>query len=147
MANPAPSLNIPVSGSPPQATVTLAKFNVPLRLAIPNSAQLHPEGMVYAILGDPEDPKLKGYAIPAGEWASPEPPKVLEEPEEPEELEEPEEPEEPEEGEYQQSQNLTVEVSLAQLQRFAGQTVQLRYQGMGESSLALDSEPIELTII
>ena len=138
MTNPAPSLNIPVSGSPPQATITLAKFNVPLQLAIPNSAQLHPEGMVYAILGDPEDPKLKGYAIPAGEWASPEPP---------EELEELEELEEPEEGEYQQSQNLTVEVSLAQLQKFAGQTVQLRYQGMGESSLALDSEPIELTII
>ena len=128
MTNPAPSLNIPVSGSPPQATITLAKFNVPLQLAIPNSAQLHPEGMVYAILGDPEDPELKGYAIPAGEWASPAPPA------------------EPEEGEYQQSQNLTVEVSLAQLQKFAGQTVQLRYQGMGESGLAVSSDPISLKI-
>lgn len=128
MANPVPTLNIPVTGSPPQATVALAMFNGPLRLAIPNTAQLPGDGRVYAILGDPEAPELTGGAIPAGNWVSPPPPA------------------EPEEGEYQQSQDLTVEVSLAQLQMFAGQTVPLRYQGMGGSSLAADSDPILLTI-
>ena len=129
MANPVPTLNIPVSGSPPKAVVTLTTFAGPLRLSIPTTAKLAPEGMVYAIVGDPEVPELTGNSIPAGMWVSLPPPA------------------EPDEGRYQQSQNLTVEVSLAQLQRFAGQTVQLRYQGMGESNLAEDSDAISLQII
>jgi hypothetical protein len=129
MANPAPTLNIDVTGSPPQATITLATFKGPLRLGISNTAQLYLEGIVYAIIGDPEDPELKGADIAAGEW-------VLSSPDA-----------EPEDGEYQQSQDLEVKLSLAQLQRFKGRIVELRYQGTGESSLTTDSDPILLTII
>ncbi|CAI8984170.1 hypothetical protein [Pseudomonas sp. IT-P218] len=129
MANPAPTLNIKVSGSPLKATITLAKFKGPLCLCIPNIAKLYPEGIVYAIIGDPEDPELKGADIAAGEWVPSSPDA------------------EPEDGEYQQSQDLEVELSLAQLQWFKGRIVELRYQGTGESSLTTDSDPILLTII
>ena len=126
--NPAPVLNIPVTGSPPQAVVNLAEFIQPLRLAIPDTARLPPEGSVYAILGDPEYPELTGDSVPAGNWMSTLPPA------------------EPDEGDYLQSLDLTVELSVEQLRGFAGQTVQLRYQGMGESGLAVSSDPISLKI-
>lgn len=129
MANPAPTLNIDVTGYPPQATVKLAELDKTLRLGISNTAQLYPEGRDFAILGDPEDPELKGADIAAGEWVPSSPDA------------------EPGDGEYQQSQDLKVELSLAQLQRFKGRIVELRYQGTGESSLPADSDPIKLIII
>ncbi|VVM77885.1 hypothetical protein [Pseudomonas fluorescens] len=128
MLNPVPTLNVPITGSPPQAEVQLNTSIDPLRLTIPDTAELPPEGDVYAIIGDPEDPELEGEHSPAGEWVSPPPPA------------------EPDEGSYQQAKNLTVEVSLEELREFAGQTVQLRYQGVGESGLTYDSDPISLKI-
>jgi hypothetical protein len=132
MANPAPTLNIDVTGSPPRATVKLAELaqlGETLRLGISNNAQLYPEGRVYPILGNPEDPELKGADIAAGVW-------VLSSPDA-----------EPEDGEYQQRKELVVELSVDALRRFLGRTLPLRYQGTGESSLTTDSDPIELTII
>ena len=122
MANPVPTLSIPVSGSPPKAVITLANFEGPLRLTIPDSAKLPAEGSVYAILLDPEGSELTGGAIPSGEWVNPE-------------------------GEYRQNQNLKVELYVERLQEFKGKTVQLGYQGMGESGLPVDSDAISLQII
>jgi len=129
MANPVPTLSIPVSGSPPKAVITLANFKGPLRLTIPDSAKLPAEGSVYAILLDPEGSELTGGAIPVGEWVSPQ------------------QSAEPDEGEYRQNQNLKVELYLERLQEFKGKTVQLGYQGMGESGLPVDSDAISLQII
>ncbi|AWY42760.1 hypothetical protein DKY63_23775 [Pseudomonas putida] len=128
MANPAPTLNVPTSGSPLLAEVNISALDGPLLLTIPDAARLPPEGRVYAILGDPEDPELTGDEIPVGRYVAPPPPA------------------EPDEGDYQQDKNLKVEISRAQLQKFAGRTVELRYQGMGESGLSHDSDPILLKI-
>ena len=69
MANPVPALNVTVTGSPAQAVIKLAKFPGPLRISIPKSAEVFNDGIVYATLGDdPENPDLKGNAIPAGMW-------------------------------------------------------------------------------
>jgi hypothetical protein len=129
MANPAPMLNVPITGFPLQAVVNLSTFSGSLWLAIPDAAWLFAEGSVYAIFGDPDSPELTGDWIPAGRYVAPPPPA------------------DPDEGEFQQFKNLKVEISKAQLQRFAGQTVHLRYQSMGESGLAENSDPIELNII
>jgi hypothetical protein len=128
MANPAPTLNIPVTGSPPQADIGLTSFAGPLLLAIPDDAEFPEGASAYAILGDTESPELEGAWVPAGEWKYPPPPA------------------EPEEREFKQYKNLTVELSLAQLKKFVGQTVRLGYRGMGESGLPYDSDAISLTI-
>ncbi|WP_433738669.1 hypothetical protein [Pseudomonas putida] len=128
MANPAPTLNIPTTGSPVQAQIDTSTFSGSLLLTIPDHATLPAEGRVYAILGDPEDPELTGAEVAAGRYVPPKPPA------------------EPDEGEFKQDKNLMVEISNAQLQKFTGRTVELRYQGMGESSLAYDSDPVLLTI-
>ncbi|MDZ5433438.1 hypothetical protein T3H00_12315 [Pseudomonas fluorescens] len=128
MANPAPMLNVPTTGSPAQAEIDISTFSGPLVLTISDNATLPPEGRVYAILGDPENPDLTGDEVRAGSYVQPPPPA------------------EPDEGEFKQDKNLTVEISKAQLQKFAGRTVELRYQGTGESGLAYNSEHILLTI-
>ncbi|MGY2262592.1 hypothetical protein [Pseudomonas sp. SDO55104_S430] len=129
MANPVPALNVKVTGSPAQTEIKLAKFPGPLRISIPETAEGFDDGKAYAVLGeDVENPDLKGTEISVGVWEEGQPPN------------------EPEDGRYVRSKNLAVELSAAQLKRFAGQTVQVRYAMEGTSGLIVGSEPISLKI-
>ncbi len=122
MENPVPELNIPINGPSDQAQISLCTFTGPLVLSIPSNARLFAEGMVYAILGaDPENPAWKGAKISAGELQE-------------------------DTDQYQQLSNLKVEVPKKVLERFKNQTIQLRYQTIGESSLPFSSGQISLTI-
>ncbi len=122
MENPVPELNIPINGPSDQAQISLCTFTGPLVVSIPSNARLFAEGMVYAILGaDPENPAWEGAKISAGELQE-------------------------DTDEYQQLSNLKVEVPKKVLERFKNQTIQLRYQTIGESSLPFSSGQISLTI-
>lgn len=128
MANPAPKLNIGVSGSPPTANIDLSTFKGSLTLSIPDNAHLANEGRVYALIGAPDNPDLTGDSVAAGKWIAPPPPA------------------DPEDGSYQRKTGLSVEVSHEQLAQFAGQSVRLSYQSVGESGLTEDSEEVVLNI-
>ncbi|MBD8194709.1 hypothetical protein IFR35_26925 [Pseudomonas fluorescens] len=122
MENPVPDLNIPINGASDQAQISLCAFTGPLVISIPSNARLFAEGTVYAILGaDPENPDGVGAKISAGEWQE-------------------------DTEQYQQLSNLKVEVPKKVLERFKNQTIPLRYQTIGESSIPFSSHPISLTI-
>ncbi|RMT85378.1 hypothetical protein ALP39_03635 [Pseudomonas marginalis pv. marginalis] len=122
MENPVPELNIPINGPSDQAQISLCTFTGPLVVSIPNNARLFAEGMVYAIMGaDPENPDWEGDKIIAGESQE-------------------------DTDQYQQLSNLKVEVPKKVLERFKNQTIPLRYQTIGESSLTRSSDQISLTI-
>ncbi|HEF4758781.1 TPA: hypothetical protein SAN82_001185 [Pseudomonas putida] len=100
-----------------------------LFVTVTGSAEGFDDGKAYAVLGeDAEKPDLKGTEISFSVWEEGRPPN------------------EPEDGRYVRSKNLVVELSTAQLKKFAGQTVQVRYAMEGTSGLIVGSEPISLKI-
>ncbi|MGF0239877.1 hypothetical protein ACQR3P_24650 [Rhodococcus sp. IEGM1300] len=119
----APSLTQTSTGnSSADIVISLSKLNAPLEVIIPDSADIPAENDVYAILGnDEENPDWLGAKVQAGRWND-----ATEEPE--------------------RALGLKVYVSKKELERYENNTVVLRYQTSGESSMTATSHALKLHI-
>ncbi|VVO36811.1 hypothetical protein [Pseudomonas fluorescens] len=106
----------------PILVLKLSNLKDPLEISISDSSDLFLEGTVNATLGkDEEYPDWSGYAMPAGK------PNF-------------------ETDEYERLLDLKVYVPKEELGKYINQTVELRYQTIGESGLAMSSPPVVLHI-
>ncbi|VVO12146.1 hypothetical protein [Pseudomonas fluorescens] len=126
MALAAPDVgDTPTTGSSTEIVVRLSTLEKGrLEVRVPDSADLFLTGVVYAILGEDEEaPEWSGGddGISAGTWNY--------------DIED-----------FQRVPGLKVFIPENVLKPYTGQTVTLRYQTIGESSLAMSSSPVTLRI-
>jgi hypothetical protein len=130
MTLPAPTLrDFPTENSDGEIVVSLSKLKDSLEIEIPDSAQIHGENEVCAILGEDEaDPDWRGsrrdgpgYRVSAGAFNE-------------------------ETEEFERTLGLKVHASKKNLKPYLNQTVTLRYQAIDASDFMTSSSSLTLCI-